>query len=662
MPYFGISFWRAAPFVRLLVPLLAGLVVSYWIQPGLLFSCIAATAFLITVIAYRFCKPALTYKWRWLNGIAVNGLMACMAMAFFYRNDITHQANWIGRYTREARALLMVIQEPSAAKPRSYKTTALVTAVLVKNEWKAVTGKLVLYFNKDSTYPVPGYSTELFVQKHLQPITNPGNPGDFDYKQHCAFLGIHHQLYLKQGEYRVTGRLIRNPFINWLFLTREKVLAFLRKYVPGQSETAVAEALLIGYRNDLDRELTKAYSITGVVHIIAISGLHLGMIYGLILAVLKPFCKQRWMRWAKPVLVLAVLWGFSLLAGAAASILRSAVMFSFIVIGESIGRKTNIYNTLAASAFCLLLYNPYFLWDVGFQLSYMAILGIVLFQQSIYRCVYFENKLLSIFWQLNSVTLAAQILTLPLLIYYFHQFPNLFLFTNCIAVPASCFILYGELCLLLVGNIPLLNVFTGKLISFLISQMNGMIERTSRLPFAVTDRLQAGVVQTILLYCTIGCLAWWLRKKQTKGLFMAAGLLLVIVSIHSVNTIRRQMQYKLIVYNLPKTQRICHVEGKQIRTLQRQDRVVAGGKKTVLIIDNSFRLPVTDAKIPVSLIILSGNPPFRISRLAQVFDCQEYVFDGSNPLWKIQYWKKDADSLHLRHHTVLEQGAYETEL
>jgi competence protein ComEC len=202
-----------------------------------------------------------------------------------------------------------------------------------------------------------------------------------------------------------------------------------------ETETGVAEALLIGYRDDLDKDLVRAYSNTGVVHIIAISGLHLGMIYGLMLLLLKPFRKYKWMRWAKPLLILLVLWGFSLLAGAAASILRSVVMFSFIVIGESLGRKTNIYNTLAASAFCLLVYNPYFFWDVGFQLSYTAVLSIVLFMKPVYQWLYFKNKLLNAIWQLNAITLAAQVLTLPVILYYFHQFPNLFLFTNFVAVP-----------------------------------------------------------------------------------------------------------------------------------------------------------------------------------------------------------------------------------
>jgi competence protein ComEC len=336
-----------------------------------------------------------------------------------------------------------------------------------------------------------------------------------------------------------------------LLNARNNVLSIFRKWVPGETETGVAEALLIGYRDDLDKDLVRAYSNTGVVHIIAISGLHLGMIYGLMLLLLRPFRKYKWMRWAKPLLILFVLWGFSLLAGAAASILRSVVMFSFIVIGESLGRKTNIYNTLAASAFCLLVYNPYFFWDVGFQLSYTAVLSIVLFMKPVYQWFYFKNKLLNAIWQLNAITLAAQVLTLPVILYYFHQFPNLFLFTNFVAVPLSGFILYGELLLLLVYKIPFLNVYTGKAVSFLIRQMNTLLNKPTGC-LSLLQTIQTSITQTILLYIGIGCVAWWLLDKKTKALLTGIVCLAGCILIASLTAIRQSQQHTMIIYNVPR--------------------------------------------------------------------------------------------------------------
>ncbi|MDB5211906.1 MAG: ComEC/Rec2 family competence protein [Sediminibacterium sp.] len=605
--------------------------------------------------------------------------------------NIENDAAWIGNHISKATAISVLLQEPLTAKPNSYKALAKVDAVLVNGEWAMVKGNLLMYFKKDSIAPALQYGSQIIIQKPLQAITNPGNPGGFDYKQYCAQQDIHYQVYLQPKDYFITGKVLKNSLTELLINTRSNVLSIFRKWVPGETEAGVAEALLIGYRDDLDKDLVRSYSNTGVVHIIAISGLHLGMIYGLMLLILKPFRKQKWMRWAKPLLILFVLWGFSLLAGAAASILRSVVMFSFIVIGESLGRRTNIYNTLAASAFCLLVYNPYFFWDVGFQLSYTAVLSIVLFMKPIYQWFYFKNKLLNAVWQLNAITISAQVLTLPIILYYFHQFPNLFLFTNFIAVPLSGFILYGELLLLLVCKIPFLNVYTGKVVSFLINQMNAVIERTARLPFSVIDNIQVSLLQTIALYIAIGYFAWWLLQKKRFACLISPGILTIFILVRITRFIHQSAQQKLIVYNIARQRAIDIIDGNAYRFIgdasstdqnfhlqpsrvlhgvsqgelantHINDQLIAGQHRSVLIIDKTVYYIPGRPRIPVDIIILSGNPRIYLSQLAAVFDCPQYVFDSSNPLWKIQYWKKDADSLHLRHHTISEQGAFEMDL
>jgi competence protein ComEC len=213
--------------------------------------------------------------------------------------------------------------------------------------------------------------------------------------------------------------------------------------------------LLIGYKDDLDKTLVQSYSNTGVVHVIAISGLHLGLIYWLLLKLFWPLQKRRDLKWLRPILIIAGLWLFSLLAGMQPSVIRSAVMFTCIVLGETWTRKSSIYNTLAFSAFLLLFINPYWLWDVGFQLSYIAVLSIVIFMQPIYNWFYIKNKALDFIWKLNAVTLAAQILTVPVSIYHFHQFPLSFMFTNFVAVPLSSLILLGEIVLCVVSFIPI---------------------------------------------------------------------------------------------------------------------------------------------------------------------------------------------------------------
>ena len=229
----------------------------------------------------------------------------------------------------------------------------------------------------------------------------------------------------------------------------------------------------------------------------------------------------------RPIFILTGLWLFSLLAGAQPSVLRSAFMFTCIVLGDSFARKSSIYNTLALSALLLLCINPYWLWDVGFQLSYAAVLSIVIFMQPIYHWFYIKNKTLDFIWKLNAVTIAAQILTVPIGIYHFHQFPLNFLLTNFLAVPLSSFILLDEILLCIISFIPSLAAIIGKFISWLIWIMNSYIERIEMLPFSLWDGLQISILQAILLLIAAASMGFWLMEKNKAGLNMHLWLCLV---------------------------------------------------------------------------------------------------------------------------------------
>ncbi len=696
MRRYGKKYWRSAPFVRLLIPVITGILLGRYLSVPFTLLCIAGLAALLLLLLFRFLSLAKQYQLRWVTGLLFNLLLICFGASRTWLQDIRHQPNWIGHQLKKNNSILVTLQETPLVKTNSYKALAKANWIYTPRGWKPVKGNILLYFRKDSMPPALTYGSQLLLQKNLQLITNSGNPGAFDYRLYCAFQGIHHQVFLKNGEYRLLAAKGLSSFHTALIRAQTGLLEILRKWIPGKKEQGVAEALLIGYREDLDKDLVQAYSNTGVVHIIAISGLHLGMIYGLLLVLLKPFRQYRSIKIIRPLILLLVLWGFSFLAGMAPSILRSVVMFSFIIIGESLGRRTQILNTLVASAFCLLVYNPNFLWDVGFQLSYTAVASIVLFMQPIYRSLYLENPLLRKLWQLNAVTLAAQILTLPLVLYYFHQFPNLFLFTNFVAVPLSGFILYGELFLLLVHKLIFVNAFSGKLISFFIHQLNQLIENTHRLPFAVTGNISFSLVQTLLLYGVLIGLAVWINSKKPMALIWALAAFSGIYCIRAVTVIQQKQQHKLVVYHIPRMQAMDIIEGRrflfrgdsqlqgktsmanyhlasarlffgisepaQLKQTQISGNIIAGSRKTVLLIDRALAGPPPPEKIPVDMIIISDNPRLQLSELASRFICAQYIFDSSNPLWKIQYWKKDADSLHLRHHTISEQGAFEVDL
>jgi competence protein ComEC len=430
-----------------------------------------------------------------------------------------------------------------------------------------------------------------------------------------------------------------------------------------------------------------------VVHIIAISGMHLALIYVMLVWVFGKIPGINKSKLVQVILILACLWLFSLLTGASASVIRAAVMFTFITIGTNLQKKSSIYNSLAASAFVMLCYNPFYLWDVGFQLSYLAVVGIIIFQKPIYNWMYVKNKYVNDVWKLTAVSLAAQTLTFPICIYYFHQFPNFFLITNIIAVPLSSVILYAEIGLVALFWIPFVGSYLGKAVAWLVWLMNEVILKINALPYTVWDKIPASVLSTILLYATVFGISYWLLHKNLKLFKFAIVCLLAFTIVQSYGNWQIKNQQKLIVYNVPQHQAIDFVVGNNFRFvgdsillkdgmlqnfhlkpgrialqlnnrkdtvegLFQQNQFYQFGDKKVVVIDQALAFETPAKKIDVDIIVISKSPKLYIPQLANVFNCKQYVFDASNSLWKIGKWKQDCDKLNLHYHSIPEKGAF----
>jgi len=694
-----IRIWKKAPFIRFLLPLIAGIVLQWHlqIQAGLLWITLCMST--ITTLTFFFIPFFERYKLSALSGMAVIVLFTSLGGLLSWYKNIQHDPNWFGKAYDDESSLIVTLLEDPVEKTRSYKANASVD-LLMKNDLCIKTkGTIILYFQKDSNPPTIGYGNRFIISKPLQQIKNSGNPGGFDYKRYCLFQGITHQVYLrgsvpsgKDNEYQILPGTRKTLFRQFINNSRLKVLGILRNNIKREKELGLAEALLIGYKDDLDKTLVQSYSNTGVVHVIAISGLHLGLIYGLLAWFFKPLQKRKTFKWIRPVLILTGLWLFSLLAGVQPSVLRSAFMFTCIVLGDSFARKSSIYNTLALSALLLLSINPYWLWDVGFQLSYIAVLSIVIFMQPVYNLFYIKNKTLGLIWKLNAVTIAAQILTVPVSIYHFHQFPLNFLFTNFLAVPLSSFIILAEILLCIISFIPPLAAFIGKFICWLIWVMNSYIERIEMLPYSLWDGLQISIPQSILLLVVVAGLGFWLMENKKTGFRHALAALFGFVVLRTVSFIQANNRQQLIVYNVPQKTAIDLIDGRKYlfvgdtgvpdndfvknfhlkpsRVLHRiepatnidnyrpQENLIIYNNKKILTIDETKYFSPLKEKIPVDLLLVSGNPKLYFIQLVETFLIKQVVFDGSCPTWKINYWKKDCDSLHIPYHDISEKGAF----
>jgi competence protein ComEC len=687
-----VYFWKQTPFIRLLLPLIAGIIVQWYCQLPMPLWGISLTFSLIFQNIFSVVSFFRRYQLAWMNGLGIILFIISIGALITELHNTRNDKNWLGHYYSGNEAVIVSLDEPLAEKAKSLKANATVNYIISSSGSVSASGRVIVYFRKDSCVPALGYGSRIIFKKPLQEIRNSGNPGGFDYKRYCLFQGITHQVYLKPGEFEILPTHSKKDLTSFLYSVSGRILSILRSNIGGDKESGLAEALLIGYKDDLDKTLVQSYSNTGVVHIIAISGMHLALIYWLINLLLTPLGKQKRLRWIKPVVAISILWSFSLLTGASASVLRAAVMFTFIVLADSFTRKSNIYNTLAASAFCLLCYDPYWLWDVGFQLSYAAVLSIVIFQRPIYNVFYFKNKLLDHAWKLNAVTFAAQILTTPLSIYHFHQFPVYFFLTNFVAVPLSSIIVLGEILLCTVSFAPAPALFVGRLLTWLIGLMNRYVERIESLPGCLWDGLQINIPQAVLLFVMIAGISSWLMGKLKNGLVVALASLLGFFAFRSVSFINAAKQQKIIVYNVSQHRAVDFISGrdclffgdpelladdftrnfhlKPSRVLSRvsadepMDDFFAGNRyaifnnKRIVLIDTTLFFSAPLQKATVDLLIISKNPRLSIPGLANTFTIRQIVFDGSVPFWKLPAWKRDCDSLHIPYYDASEKGAF----
>ena len=527
-----IPIWKEAPFIRLVIPFIIGIITESFFTIPPHFFWVIFICCISGMTAFVKLKLSVQFRYAPLNGIFIHFLFICIGGLLTCYNDTSKRSGPI-ETTGSRATFIASLKEPVSVKARSYKSLCAIKSIQTKDGSVDPRTNIIIYFRKDSTASPPSYGDRIAFAKSPERIKNIPGANGFDYVQYCARQNIYFQVFLNPQEYTRLNGHDKNFLSALLFSIQSSVIGTLQNNIPGKKESGLAEALLIGYKDDLDKQLIQSYSNTGVVHVVAISGLHLGLIYGLLKLLCAPLGRKRLGKWLSPILIIAGLWLFSVLAGGSPSVLRSAVMFSFIVMGESISRKTSIFNNLAASAFFLLCYDPYWLWDIGFQLSYAALVSIVIFMKPIYHLYSSTNSILDGLWKLNAVTLAAQVLTLPVCIYYFHQFPTLFLLTNCIAVPLSSLILMGEIGLCSVSFIKGIAGAVGWGLFWLLKLMNGVVETISRYPFSTITGLEINFRQVIFMYVFIAAVGFWLIRKKRAGLFVAlvAGILFMAVRL-----------------------------------------------------------------------------------------------------------------------------------
>lgn len=694
------------PMVRLILPLLAGIVIftysgyiftpSQFLPPMLIF---LITALLIN----RYCLPH--FHLAFLYGMNVYIFLVFVGYLLAQGHYELSKPGHYSDYLEENAMMRIRLTEPVEEKTNSYQVIGRVTHIISQDSLLTTRGKIILWLQKDDKASSLSYGDVIVTTAMAQEVRPPRNPHAFNYKRFLERQNIFHQTYRRSGQWHFTGSNEGNRLIAVSHIMRLKALETLESNNISGRDFAVASALLLGYRDYLDEDLQREFAGAGAMHILCVSGLHVGIIF-LVLNLLFGFLnKIPRGRYLKTLLIILLIWFYAGITGFAPSVMRASTMFSFVAIGQTFSRNTNIYNTLAASALVLVLIDPFIISRIGFQLSYIAVISIVSLQPLFYKQLYFKNKILDHAWGIITVSLAAQLGTGPLALYYFNQFPNYFLLTNLIVIPLTGLIIKTGIALFISAPVAIVSQFIGWGLSKIILLLHSSVRFIEGLPGSVSNDLVIGFHEKIIILSIIAMIGITWHQKKKSFVFISLLLLLGLSISITSRTLLNQNRKLFAVYHLPGASGIDIINGQSctfyacntvaenpsaINFNIAQNRLRSGVKQvTTVPFDQdptkkpfpgkNYRLPellyleshvikiIDDQTLVPAERVFSGfadhiiirqNPRITISGLVNAFGESTFIFDNSNSIARSRQWLQECDSLGINCWSVSLQGAY----
>ena len=545
------TLFEKTPLLRFLLPLIAGTALGRFSHISatvllLILSILIIVLFLIAILSGRQDEKML-YRYQWIEGF----LISCSIMATGIFLSINYQSynntNHFSRFVHNEENAILQVSEPPSIRKNAVKAVLEVIAVYTDNGWVKTSGKVIQYFEKDTLSSCLKYGDRIVQKAHFTQVPPPLNPHEFNYQKYLADDNIYHQSYIRKGSWKIIGRGYGNLFLRAGYQARYYIQDKLEASGLKGDEYAVVTALILGVRDKLDADLLKSYSSTGTVHILSVSGMHVGLIFILLGLMLSFLDKKAYGRIVSSVLIIFLIWFYAVITGLAPSVQRAATMFTVIILAKLLRKQANIYNTLAFSASLLIIITPAIIAKPGFWLSYLAVLGIVYLYPRFYGLFSVKNKFLEKLWALLCVSLAAQIATSPLSIYYFNQFPNYFLISNIIVVPLATIIVYGGIALFAFSFVPVLSHIIAFALTYLLKGLNFTVHIIENLPYS-TSVVVIDYAQMILLYLFLGFIIYYFESRKTVVLKVSLIVFLTLVITGSFKAISNQHEKKITFY------------------------------------------------------------------------------------------------------------------
>ena len=459
---------------------------------------------------------------------------------------IYHINNKKPKFYQQGNFVASVLESPEE-KANSYKSLLKIYAVVNRDSIFEMNENVLVYFEKEDHAQrlMPGNT--IVFHRSPEEIKNNGNPYEFDYAAYLARKKIYRRIYLSSDDWKYT-EIQKSSAKIYAERTREKLLKIYHDQNLGVNETEILSALTLGYKRGLDPETKRVFSAAGAMHVLAVSGLHVGILFGIFTLLFGFLRKQKYGKYLFILLAITLLWSYAFITGLSPSVMRAATMFSLVCIASNINRRANIYNSLAASAFLLLLINPNNLFEVGFQLSYAAVFGIVFLQPKLARLWPVQNKLIKFFWTLLTVSIAAQLATFPITSYYFNQFPSYFWLTNLLVIPAVFVLIVLGVALLTFSSVPFLGSLLALITKWSIKAIFSVLSGIEQLPASVLE-INIHTIELLFLLCSFFFGYIFINKTRARTLIIMLIALFGLASTNLLIQFRQMQKSELIVYN-----------------------------------------------------------------------------------------------------------------
>lgn len=685
-------YWTPYTFVRIVFFFITGIILGIY-QPDLIPEHVSWILFGSCVVIFF----GLAFSRTRLNP----GFIGLTAVLFAgYSNTLIHTDSRNTDhflYETNIRQYVAVVAGFEEEKEKSWKVEARVQHIFDGEVWRPVSGKVLWYFSK-ADFPAPfAYGDQLLIQGSPRELNPPSNPGEFDYKRFLTFKKIYHQQFLRKESVHWIANDPPYEIMAYALKARRWAEGVLESHIRSDRERAVASALILGVKDGLDNELVQAYASSGAMHVLAVSGLHVGIIYLILMLFLKPFKKWKYGKWMLAAISIVVLWSYAFVTGLSPSVLRAVTMFSVIALSRPLNYSTNIYNTLAVAAFILLLYEPYLIMSVGFQLSFLAVIGIVYIQPKLAQLWEPNNWVLDKVWQVTCVSLAAQLATFSLGLLYFHQFPVYFLVSNLFVIPGAFVSLLTGIVLLVVSPVEVLATWTGQLLEGILWLLNYLVFTVEQWPVSLINNIYITTTQSWLI---VGVVVFMLLLFQYRKFVYAIGISICTLLLGATQWHHYHQEVnheKFVVYSVAGHHAMeWMVRGKsflfadsalitnadRMRFHIRPNRLISGIDRTHFN-DHSFvrtipggrlfswkgmsflQLTSPDFSLPDNLkidyVIISYNSVQSLTMLNSI-DYKYVIIDSSNVYYHANRLVKEAEHLQLSAHSILQHGAFSIKL